>query len=649
MKGSPRQISSPAIQAPMKTLVAFVALAVSLFTPQLFANDGEDTRPNFILIFADDLGINDLHCYGREDHRTPHLDALAQRGIRYTSAYCGLSICSASRASLMTGKSSARLHLTSFLPGRADNPSQRVLNARIHSSLPPEERTIAEELKRAGYRTGMFGKWHLGGKESSPKEQGFETVAELPAKGELNEETGNKNEFLIARRAAEFISTPSNQPYFCYIPHHSPHIRLEATEEAKQKNSHAFNPLYAASIESLDRSVGMLLEAIEKQPSARETYILFTSDNGGLHVRELHEDPMTHNTPFRAGKGYLYEGGIRIPLIVASTKQSVAPNRVSDAPVSLLDLMPTFLKLASVNVGQTLGPLDGVDLSNHWIGDKEPSMDRPLYWNFPHYTNQGSRPAAAIRKGNWKGILQYEDESFELYDLAKDAGEETDLASSMPDKAKELRGELERWLRSVGGQRCVPNPDFDPEQYRAIYQQFDSSRLRATDTAQKIGEEWKVWRDRMDNATQGRKPELKTPQGTITLLASQAVPHGKKLRYEPELHKNVLGYWTEVEDWAHWELDVPENGTYEIEVQCGCGAGNGGSQVSLSIGDQAFEWVVPDTGHYQNMIYLFVGNANLVAGKARLEVRPKTKTKIAVMDIRKIVLRNTSTKGSPQK
>ncbi len=424
MEGSPRQISSPAIQAPMKTLIACVALTVSLFSPQLFANDVEDTRPNFILIFADDLGINDLHCYGREDHRTPHLDALAQRGIRYTSAYCGLSICSASRASLMTGKSSARLHLTSFLPGRADNPSQRVLNARIHSSLPPEERTIAEELKRAGYRTGLFGKWHLGGKESSPKEQGFETVAELPAKGELNEETGNKNEFLIARRAAEFISTPSNQPYFCYIPHHSPHIRLEATEEAKQKNSHAFNPLYAASIESLDRSVGMLLEAIEKQPSARETYILFTSDNGGLHVRELHEVPMTHNTPFRAGKGYLYEGGIRIPLIVASTKQSVAPNRVSDAPVSLLDLMPTFLKLAGVNVGQTLGPLDGVDLSNHWIGDKEPSMDRPLYWNFPHYTNQGSRPAAAIRKGNWKGILQYEDESFELYDLAKDAGEE---------------------------------------------------------------------------------------------------------------------------------------------------------------------------------------------------------------------------------
>ena len=635
----------------MKTIFAIVAFCLTVVISRVEGTESDatrpdnDTRPNIVLILADDLGINDLHCYGRTDHRTPHLDALARQGLRYTSAYCGLSICSASRASLLTGKSSARLHLTSFLPGRADNPSQRVLNARIHSALPPEERTIAEELQRVGYRTGMFGKWHLGGKESSPKEQGFEVVAELPGKGELDDETGNKNEFLITRRAAEFIATKSDQPYFCYIPHHSPHIKLEATEEAKQRNTDAFNPLYAASIESLDRSVGKLLEAINTQPSERETIILFTSDNGGLHVRELHEEPMTHNTPFRAGKGYLYEGGLRIPLIIASTKQSVAPNRVSNAPVSLIDLMPTFLQMAGVNVGQTLGPLDGIDLGSHWFANREPSLDRPFFWNFPHYTNQGSRPAAAIRKGKWKGVLQYEDNSFELYDLEKDIGEETDLSASMSDKAREMRGELDRWLASVGAQRCEPNPEFDPKQYDGIYGQFDSSRLRANASAQQIGQDWKVWRERMDEASKGHKPTLKTPQGAVTLFAHQAVPHGKKLRYEPELHKNVLGYWTEVDDWAHWELNIPKDGIYEIEVQCGCGSGNGGSQVALSIGDQSFDWVVPDTGHYQNMVYLTVGKANLSAGTARLEVRPKTKSKIAVMDIRKIVLRPIPVEG----
>jgi hypothetical protein len=236
-------------------------------------------------------------------------------------------------------------------------------------------------------------------------------------------------------------------------------------------------------------------------------------------------------------------------------------------------------------------------------------------------------------------VLQYEDNSFELYDLENDLGEETDVSASTVDKAKEMRADLERWLRSVGAQRCDPNPEFVAQQHDAIYGQFDSSRLRANADAQKIGEDWKVWRERMDQASKGRKPVLKTPQGSITLLASQAVPHGKKLRYEPELHKNVLGFWTEVDDWAHWEFDVPENGVYEIEVQCGCGAGNGGSQVTLSIGDQSFDWVVPDTGHFQNMVYQAVGNANLTAGKARLEVRPRTKSKVAVMDIRKIVLR----------
>ncbi len=595
-------------------------------------------QPNFVLILADDLGINDLHCYGRDEHRTPHLDALAERGIRYTSAYCGLSICSASRAALMTGKSSARLHLTTFLPGRADNPAQKVLNARIQSALPAEERTIAEELQKVGYRTGLFGKWHLGGGKSSAANQGFEVTFEPKSQGALNDEEGAKNEFAIAKRAAEFIRTESDKPYFCYIPHHSPHIRLEATDEAIQNHSEAFNPLYAANIESLDKAVGIVLEAIASQPSSRETYILFTSDNGGLHVPEGHQEPVTHNAPFRAGKGYLYEGGLRVPLIVASSKQSVAPNRTEVHPVSLMDIMPTFLSLAGVDVAKTQGPLDGVNLSENWIQQK-PLQDRAFGWNFPHYTNQGSRPAAAMRIGSWKLVLQYEDNSVELYNLESDIAESNDLAKVQPEAADALRIGLEKWLDSVGAQRCQPNPEFDANLHAEIYKAYDSSLLKGDRGAVQLGEEWKPWREKMGQAGRNRKPVLRTPQGDIELMARDATTHGSKLRYEPEPNKNVLGYWTDPNDWAHWNTEVERGGRYEVEVQIGCGLGQGGSKVAIHGNGQSLEFEVPDTGHFQNMIYKTIGELELPQGEVQIEVRPILKRKDAVMDIRKIVLR----------
>ena len=600
---------------------------------------GAQESPNIVLIFADDLGINDLGCFGRKEHKTPVLDSLAEGGIRCSSAYCGLSICSASRAALMTGKSPARLHLTTFLSGRPDAPSQKLLNAVIHNALPPEERTIAEELKKVGYRTGIFGKWHLGSGASSPQQQGFDVVFEPGAKGQLIDSIGAKNEFLIARTACDFIQDASDKPFFCYVPHHSPHIRLDATPQAMDEFRETFNPLYAASIASLDRSVGMIRDAVKNLKGDRDTILLFASDNGGLHVPEGHDQPMTHCAPFRAGKGYLYEGGLRIPLIVHSTRNRLGEPRVVHQPVSLLDLYPTLLGLAGVEVSKTIGPVDGIDLRGNWFEGKPLRDDRTLFWHMPHYTNQGSRPAGAIREGDWKLVVSYEDDGLELFDLSQDKEERVNLAVSNPETTKRLHDKLDSWLGSVGAQRCQPNPKVDLSKHAAIYAAFDSSQLRADKTADAIAEQWKPWRKLMNQASQGSKAVLKDPAGEVTLWASDAKVHGKKLRYEAEPQKNVLGFWTEVEDWAHWEFDVPSEGVYEVEVQCGCGKGHGGSIASVVVGEQTKEWKVRDTGHFQSMIYEPIGELKLNQGKNRLEVRPKTKATIAVMDIRKIVLR----------
>jgi arylsulfatase A len=602
------------------------------------SGQGQD-KPNIVLILADDLGINDLQCYGRTEHKTPHLDALAQSGIRYTNGYCGLSICSASRVALMTGKSPARLHLTSYLPGRPDAPSQRVLNAKMHSAMPPEERTIAEELKKVGYRTGLFGKWHLGGGESSPGKQGFDVVLEAPAKGKLDETEGGKNEFLISRKAIDFIQESKDGPFFCYIPQHQPHIKLEATEEAMKRHEGTFSPLYAANIESMDRAVGMVLDAVQKLATERDTILIFSSDNGGLHVPELHTEPVTHNRPFRAGKGYLYEGGVRVPFLVTSIKGRFGKDRVVEEAVSLIDLYPTLLKLAGVDVPKTIGPVDGIDISANWVDSRRLDSERTLFWHFPHYTNQGSRPTSAIRQGNWKLVQSLEDQSVELYDLSNDIGEENNLADTNRERAAQLTKRLSDWRISVGAQMCQANPNWVPDQSQSIYQTFDSTKLKADKSAMAIGEFWKPWRDAMNGAIKDLKPQLKSPEGTLTLWATQAQVHGKKIRYEPEPNKNVLGYWTEVDDWAHWEFDVPTDGIYEIEVQCGCGQGHGGSTAAISCQDQRLEWTVRDTGHFQNMIYESLGEMKLTAGKSKLEVRPKTKANVAVMDIRKIVLR----------
>lgn len=598
-------------------------------------------KPNIVLILADDLGINDLHCYGRQGHATPNLDRLATQGMRFTCAYTAQPICSPSRAALMTGLCPARLHLTNYLPGRPDAPSQRLLQPRIEGQLPLEETTIAEVLKRAGYVTGLFGKWHLGGNGFGPQEQGFDVAFQPPASprepapGEPASASG-KQEYAITSAAEKFIADHRDQPFFCYVPHHCPHIPLAADPKLVEKHGTAFNPTYAAMIETLDDSVGRLMAKIESLGLTDRTIFIFTSDNGGLHVLESPDSPATHNTPFRAGKGYLYEGGLREPLVVR-WPSVVKPTRTCNSPMVLTDLVPTLLEAAGIDVAKEVGPLDGVSIMP--LLRDEPLPLRTLYWHFPNYTNQGGRPAGAIRDGDWKLIEQYDDGTLELYNLANDPNESHNVAAADGTRANELLGKLKAWRTQVGAQMPTPNPKFDAARHKRLYVDQDSSKPVAAATAADTQPAWTAWRAAMNAAVKEQTPAVTPATGDIRLHAKDARVHGETLRYEPQPNKNVLGYWTNASDWAEWEFVVPAAGTYEVEIQQGCGTANGGATVAVKVGDQTLSFTVQETGHFQKMILRTIGNVKLTEGRHSLAVQPQTKPGPAVMDLRRIVLR----------
>ncbi|QEH33381.1 Arylsulfatase [Aquisphaera giovannonii] len=463
------------------------------------AGAGEETRPNVVLILADDLGINDLVCYGRKEHATPNLDRLASGGARFTSAYCGLSICSASRAALMTGKSSARLHLTTYLPGRPDAPSQKLLHPRIITGLPPSEVTLAERFRSAGYATGIFGKWHLGDAPGSrPEDQGFDEAFLPPTDSTPSATEGGKNEYAITRRAIDFIDRRKEGPFFLYVAHHNPHIRLAAKPELVARHPEAFNPVYAGMIETLDDTIGLLLASLEAHGLTRRTIVVFMSDNGGLHVLEGGDVP-THNSPFRAGKGYLYEGGLRVPLIV-SWPGRIPPARI-DEPMVNMDLTPTLMGLCGLPEPAERD-LEGVSLATRLEGGPAGPI-RSFAFHFPHYTNQGSRPAGSLREGDWKLIEYYDDRRLELYDLDADIGERVDLAARHPDRARQMQSRLAAWRASVDAQPNEPNPDYDIRLARPLYQDFDASAVRPGTTASDTARLFLPWRTLMNEAVAG--------------------------------------------------------------------------------------------------------------------------------------------------
>jgi arylsulfatase A len=479
----------------MFSRVSFVSFVVFLpFTLAAGWLDAADSKPNIVLIFADDLGINDLSCYGRQDQHTPRLDRMAAEGIRFTAGYCSQPICSPSRAGILTGKHPARLHITTFLPGRGDATSQKLLHPKIAMQLPLEEKTLAEYLKEAGYATACIGKWHLGGAGFGPKEQGFDVVHAGQANTEPSATEGGKGEYDLTSHAIKFIEQNKDKPFFLYLPHNTPHIRLAAKPELVEKNKKSFNPINAAMMETMDDCVGLVLDKLAERKLDEKTIVIFTSDNGGLHVHEFTNSPSTHNTPYRGGKGFLYEGGLRVPTIIRWPGR-IKP-AVTDVPVVNTDWVPTLLALAGLNIPDGL---DGQDQSPLLLGAKADQSPRQFNWHFPHYNNQGGRPAGAVRVGDWKYILYYDTGRAELYNLKDDVSESHDLAAGEIDRVFILNVLHKAWLKEINAQTNTPNPNFDPALFKQLYEDFDPSRPPPALTAAEMEQTMKAWRQLMND------------------------------------------------------------------------------------------------------------------------------------------------------
>ncbi len=589
----------------------------------------QETPPNFVILFADDLGINDLGCFGRKDQNTPNLDKLASEGARFTQAYAAASVCSPSRAALMTGQSPARLKITTFLTGRSDRASHRVLGASLNYNLPNGVQTIAQLLKPKGYASAAVGKWHLGGKGHQPTDHGFDEYFPGRANPGAESPQGGKGELGQADFAAKFIEKNKAKPFFLYLAFDNPHIPLAAPAKSIEANAKSFHPTYAALVESLDAAVGRVLKALEDQGVAKNTFVVFASDNGGVHISELKESPATYNAPSRAGKGFVYEGGLRTPLIIRYPGR-LASSVISE-PVVLGDLCPTICALAKVPAPATL---DFQDISP-LLFDSKPPVDakpRALFWHQPHYMNQGGKPAGVVREGDWKLIEQYEDGSLELYNLAKDPSETTDLAAAEPARVAALRGKLEAWRRSVGAEPIKANANFGRALWEDCFVKTDVSKLQALPTSEAMRPLLAEWRKAMNDATTEGANSL------IFLEARDAQVKATKMKYEEPPQKDTLGFWVNAEDTASWTFQAPKAGTYRVTVLQGCGKGNGGSVVALVTQQGSCEFTVEETGHFQRFVPREVGKLKLAAGENTLTVRPVKKAKAAVMDLRRVIL-----------
>jgi arylsulfatase A-like enzyme len=432
-------------------------------------------KTNFVFILADDLGWRDVGCYGNPYHSTPSLDRLAREGARFTQAYAACPVCSPTRASILTGRYPVRTGVTDWIPGRKPHDRGPVTTPITATELKLSETTIAERLKPAGYRSASIGKWHLGGEGFSPTDQGFDLNAGGNHSGspprtakpyfgpfELPGLKAAQGEFLTAKlteAAVSFIEQNKANPFFLYLPHYTVHIPLGAREadieRQREKPAGRYNPVYAAMVESLDESIGQVLAAIDRAGIADHTMVFFFSDNGGLRYEGTAKQPVTDNSPLRAGKGHLYEGGIREPLIVRYPGV-VKPGSVIDAPVSSVDFYPTICDAAGVQPGD----IDGVSLIPLLRGGRR--KERALFWHYPHYSNQGGEPGSAIREGDWKLIEFHADGRRELFNLSEDVSETRNLARQRPEIVKRLAARLEEWKKRSGAVMPIRNPNADP-------------------------------------------------------------------------------------------------------------------------------------------------------------------------------------------
>ncbi len=428
-------------------------------------------RPNVVLILADDLGWTDLGCQGSDLYRTPHLDALAARGVRCTQAYAACTVCSPSRAALLTGQAPARLHLTDWIPG-GGSTGKPLSEPEWTRTLPPTAPTIADILSANGYLTAAIGKWHLGGPEAAPTRRGFQIAcggnhfgappSYFSPYGIDTLEDGPVGEYLTDRLAAEavrIIEAPEKKPFFIYLAHYAPHLPMQAPADDVAACQARVRPdgrhrdaTYAAMVERFDRACGAVFAALERTGTERNTLVIVTSDNGGVDWA-WNEDgtkrTITSNVPLKGSKATNDDGGVRVPFIAAWPGR-IPAGRVDATPSIGTDLFATVLAAAGVTP-PTQCPADGVNLLPALTG-MAPVMRDELMWHYPHYHAYGATPHSAIRHGNLRLIETFEDHRVRLFDLATDPGETTDLAPAQPLIAADLQARLVLWRNRTGAQ-----------------------------------------------------------------------------------------------------------------------------------------------------------------------------------------------------
>ncbi|MCF7855035.1 MAG: sulfatase [Candidatus Pacebacteria bacterium] len=461
-------------------------------------------KPNIVFILLDDFGWTDLSCYGSTFYETPNLDRLATRSMRFTDAYAACPVCSPTRASIMSGKYPARLGLTNYIswvnPGHQDKC--RLIEAPYVPYLSTDENSLASTLKEIGYTTWHIGKWHMGEEPYWPDKHGFDVNiggCDLghPNNGYFspynipNLEDGPEGEYLTDRltdEAIKLIRHNEDSPFFLNLWYYTVHTPIQGKPElvAKyERKARALgldkvktfeegeihpksetvlkrirrrlvqsDPVYAAMIECMDANVGRLLKAIEEKGELDNNIVIFTSDNGGLATSE---GSPTCNAPLSEGKGWMYEGGTREPLIVCWPGVT-QPNSICREPVTSPDFYPTILDM----IGADPAPdqhVDGVSFTSLLKGQKPLDRDG-IFWHYPHYGNQGGTPGSSIRTGDWKLIEFYEDSRLELYNLREDVGETVNLAGTRPDITQRLHQRLKGWRVDMEALEPTPNPDW---------------------------------------------------------------------------------------------------------------------------------------------------------------------------------------------
>ncbi len=478
-----------------------------LVSASAHASSPIDDAPNVVFILADDLGWRDLSNEGSTFYESPNIDRIANGGMKFTRGYATCQVCSPSRASIMTGKYPARLAITDWI-GAAEGVqwkrNTKLLPATYNHALPADDKTMAEAFRDGGYRTFFAGKWHLGGEGSLPTDHGFEFNVGGHHRGSPpggffapwnnpQMESGPKGELLplrLGRETADFIEKHKDEKFFAFLSFYSVHAPIQTTKALWQKyrkkaidmgltTDDRFlidrtspvrqvqdNPLYAGMVESMDDAVGIVMAKLDELGLSENTIVVFTSDNGGVSAGD---GKATSNLPLRGGKGRQWEGGIREPYYIMWPKKIKAGK--CDTPATGADFYPTLLELSGLG-SKVKQHVDGVSLAPLLEG--KTIEERNLFWHYPHYGNQGGEPSSIVIQGDWKLIHYYEDGRKELYNIADDIGEQSNVADTNPEKVSALDEDLNQWLSEVDARMPVPNPNYSTEQH-------EKDRIRVRD------------------------------------------------------------------------------------------------------------------------------------------------------------------------